>query len=304
MAWKTGPTMVSLSCRVQESQEEPFHDWQARFNTAASSIPNFISSELSYSPGTPSEWMIVQRFQLPDDLKRWNESKEFKGLVDELKHYADSIKTKTADISTLQNGVTEIFVTEISRGKELAFQKWSSKINQVESQFPGFRGTYLQSPGVASGTHWITMIRFDTQEHLDIWLNSEERKKVLGESKNLISSLEGHRVASPYAGWFATSKSAEVPPAWKQGVIVLLVLYPIVMVEMWALAFLANYMNLSLRTFISNVISVGLLTYPCIPWASKHLQWWLTSSEHTLKGCLLIGGIFVLEILVSILVFN
>lgn len=307
------PTILSISCAIPENKEKSFHDWQARLNTTASLIPGFISSEVSFVPKPDRlEWLIVQRFKNFQELNAWEGSSDFKARIKELEEYAEkgSIKCGESNVSGLLNGVTEIFVTEVSPGKEADFQRWNAKINQVESQFPGFRGAYLQSPQSIGGTHWITLIRFDTTENLDRWLASNERKDILKDSEMLVSSLEGHRIASPYAGWFASvSKPGKAPPGWKQGTLVLLVLYPIVMIELKYLGFLANYFNLSLRTFIANSISVALVTYPLIPIAIRNLNWWLNPPEgkeveYTRKGCLLIAGFFLLEVIICSFFFN
>lgn len=309
--WEEKPTMISVSCCLLQGKDDEFHQWQADLNSNASINPGFISSEVTFSPAPPEAWVIVQRFKTTEDLKAWENSTEFKKKIADLEKYAiqGSVHYGTTAITGLQNGITEIFVTEVSPGKEAEFQKWNAKINEAESKFPGFRGAYLQSPASADSSHWITMIRFDTTENLDKWLASEERKEVLKESKALIASIEGHRMISPYAGWFSSvSKGGEAPPGWKQGMIVLLVLYPVVMLEFIFLAPLKNYLNLPVNTFVGNSLSVALTTYPLIPLAIYFLRWWLIPPkekyrEYTLKGVALLLGIYALQVLIFCLIF-
>ena len=59
-----------------------------------------------------------------------------------------------------------------------------------------------------------------------------------------------------------------------------------------------THINLALATFLGNVISVSLITWPCMPTALKILRWWLikpTRREHYL-GFLLIFSLYLLEV--------
>ena len=201
-------------------------------------------------------------------------------------------------VSCERGNVTEVIVTEVTPGKEEEFRMWSAKIHQAEAKFPGFRGVYIQSPK-RGGKFWITLLQFDTLENLDRWLQSSERKQVLQESSPLVSSLETHRVISSSTGWLASiAKTGELPPVWKQTMLVLLVLFPIVVFELKYLSPLTASLNPSLGTFIGNAISVTLISFPMMPIALYFLGWWL--SPHSLKtsivGSILLGLLYLAEI--------
>ena len=89
-------------------------------------------------------------------------------------------------------------------------------------------------------------------------------------------------------------------PAWKQALVVLLFLYPLVMLEyLFLIPHLAD-MPLAISTFIGNAISVGLLAFPCMPFANRALAWWLlppTKPSVTLLGTLLMLALFLIEVL-------
>ncbi len=181
---------------------------------------------------------------------------------------------------------------------EKDYRAWIAKIHHVEAKFPGFRGVYVQSPK-GRGKHWITLLQFDSMQNLEGWLQSPERKQVLQESAPLISSLEAHRVFSPYAGWFASiAKVGELPPVWKQTMLVLLVLFPIVVFELKYLSPLLSGLNSSVSTFISNALSVTLISFPMMPIAILFLGWWLSTNslKTTIRGTLLLGLLYLAEI--------
>lgn len=296
--------LVTTKVRIRPETLADFSHWQARLNAIITEFPGFISLEI-LAGNDRLTWNIVQRFNTNDNISSWRHSTQHRELFSELKNLlADDtalVETESKD-SDLRAGVTEVFVTQVSPEKEADFRKWIAKIHQVEAQFPGFRGMYVQSPSHDQGRNWITLLQFDTPENLDRWLFSEERKKVLLESKPLISSIENHRVISPFAGWFASiAKEGLLPPVWKQTMIILLVLYPIVMLELKFLPLITGDFTPSVATFISNAISVTLIAWPMMPIALKSLGWWLTplskQKYKTFYGTLVILGLYLLEII-------
>lgn len=301
-------TIFTCKALIKPECVGEFADWQAKLNIAIAEHPGFVSLEI-LSPALPEqpEWLIVQRFYNQEDVVAWRKSGIRLKLMEELKKYLVAGKEEVEEIassaSSIQGGVTEVFVTQINPKNEKAYHKWMAKIHQVEAKFPGFKGVYMQSPN-QGGINWITLLHFDTPENLDRWLSSPERQKVLSESKTLISSLESHRMISPFAGWFASvAKAGALPPAWKQTMITLLVLFPIVMFELKYLSLWTRGLNPSLATFISNAISVVLISWPMMPLAILLLRWWLVPQSEkylqaTVLGTILIVFLYVAEIAV------
>lgn len=295
--------------RIRPETALPFADWQAKFNAKIASFPGFLSLEiLSPSASAEGEWVLVQRFYKGDKAEEWHSSKEYAELLKEVEPFLllgdpHALREEKMQLVDKQSGVTEVFVTQVSPDKVVAYRDWTAKIHQAEAKFPGFRGVYVQAPTPGRGHDWITLLQFDTTENLDRWLSSPERQAILQESSTLVAALDSHRVISPYAGWFASfSKQGVFPPAWKQGMLVLLVLFPIVMLESKYLNPRLASLNPSLGTFIGNSISVALVTWPLMPFAIKKLRWWLSIKDSEKFGTMLMGlglvlGLYLLEIL-------
>lgn len=294
-------SIITKVC-IRPDSKIPFIDWQASLHAAISEFPGFVSLAISGSEKRDiSQWTIVERFSKGKYINEWRVSGVRIKLFEELKPMLNfesghGMEEVDADSFNKQGFVTEVFVTEVSPDKISAYKKWIAKIHWVEAKFPGFRGVYVQSPMQGSGKNWVTFLQFDNTENLDRWLTSSERKEVLAESQNFIRSLESHRVISPYAGWFSSISKDPLtaPPAWKQAMIVLLVLFPLVMLEMIFLSPLIAGLNKSLGTFIGNVISVGLVTWPTVPMAIWCLGWWLSPSPEKAKWATTVGTFLVL----------
>jgi antibiotic biosynthesis monooxygenase (ABM) superfamily enzyme len=124
------------------------------------------------------------------------------------------------------------------------------------------------------------LVRFASAGQLDAWLNSPQRQELLREHDALVSSWESHHLPSAFAGWFPADKTTgATPPAWKTSMVVMLVLFPVVMLEMRLLHPLLGWLNVSLATFVENAISVILTTWPFVPLAIRGLNWWLLPSN-------------------------
>ena len=295
-------TIVSKFC-LKDKCGAAFSQWQADLHSQIAAFKGFVSLEILAPTPTTPEWKIIQRFDNDSDSSDWLNSKAYHHLQETLRNFTEDVQEQELSSSKQDGGVTEIFVTRVSQEKTENYRSWIGKIHEAESKFPGFRGVYVKSPTSGQGENWITLLHFDSQEHLDRWLTSKERKEVLKEGQALISSLESHRVITPFAGWFAnTTIAGHVPPAWKQTCLVLLALFPIVMLELKFLSPLTKNLNPSLGMFISNVISVSLISWPMTPIAIYFLRWWLlpVSTRNTLKidlaGFILILVLYLLEI--------
>ncbi|PJD96076.1 MAG: hypothetical protein CK425_06650 [Parachlamydia sp.] len=267
------PILMTIQTQLRPDSQQAFAKLQARFNAAIVQAPGFVSVEFL------AHGMIVQRFSDEQFASAWRASTSYTELLAELKKCAidQQVHEDFSAESSLEHGVTEVIITEVSPAQEKAYQAWSSKIHQAEAAFPGFHGVYVQAPVKGKGRHWITLLQFDTIENLDGWLDSKERQALLNESIPLISSLETHRMISPFSGWFASiAKRGEMPPVWKQTMVVLLVLFPIVMLELKYLYPWLTHLNISLKTFIGNAVSVSLISFPMMPIAIWFLNWWLS----------------------------
>lgn len=301
------PTIITIQVTLSPgyAAAEAFVDWQTRLYPIIAAQPGFVSVEFLSPHNKQRGWLVVQRFSDVATAAAWRSSLACQRFLEDLKAIAvpDGVKEVEADESTVPAGVTEVIIVETVPGKEAAFREWAAKIHQLEATYPGFRGAYVQSPQLHKGKYWVTLLQFDKMENLDRWLHAPEREKLIREGASLIKSIETQRVISPYAGWFASiAKTGEMPSVWQQTMIVLLVLFPIVMLEFKYLSPFTKYLDISLGTFIGNAVSVSLIAFPMVPLVSHLLRWWLIPScrNRTVSitlGTLLVCLLYILEII-------
>jgi antibiotic biosynthesis monooxygenase (ABM) superfamily enzyme len=195
---------------------------------------------------------------------------------------------------------------------EDSYREWSVRIQQMQAKYPGYRGMYLQPPEPGSGGHWTTMLRYDTHEHLEGWLNCTERREMLKESHAFIEDLVLMRLATSFPGWVPVNPSTgQGPPNWKAALLVLLGLYPIVMFEMHFTLPLFDWLGVAhpLATFISNFATVMITGYLTMPPFVRWFRWWLFVTEDSpphanAKGLGILIALYLTEIALSWLLLS
>ncbi len=270
-----------VCARPRAGAESEFAQWPPRLQKAVLAFGGSLSCE--FWPPTPpdqEEWVAVMHFESVDVLRQWRTSETYRSLISEAAPLVEGARVTqlvggAATEFYVQNSATEVIITELKPGKEAAYRDWANRIDQMEGTFPGFRGSYVQPPD-PGGTVWTTLLRFDTVEKLNAWLNSPQRASLLRESENLVDRVLVQRVDTSFPGWVprdpVTGKS---PPSWKTAMLVVLVLFPVVMLELKFLSPHLHVLNSALGTLIGNMISVALVTWPLMPLAVAGLGWWM-----------------------------
>ena len=312
MGVKTEPPNVATAVaavRVRQGEEGAFAGWLTDLNRTISAFPGYVSAVvIPPVPPLQSDWVMVQRFQTIGQLGAWLDSDERRSLLDKSAPLltdagtTNVIQGTNTELSP-QDMVTEIITVSVKPGMEEAYRDWVDRIRQMEARFPGYQGLQLQPPIPGLQDDWVSLLRFDTSEHLNAWLGSDARRDALREVEPFIDKRE-QQVATAFSGWFTFGDApGRVPPSWKQSMIVLLTLYPIVMLEQMFLNPLLHSLDMAEAIFIGNLLSVAATGFLLIPLALRAFEWWLLprpndSPRVEAAGIALIVGLYALSIVV------
>jgi len=269
--------------QVRRGEEGAFAGWLTQLNKAIANFPGYVSAVVvPPAPPAQQDWVMVQRFRTLQQLRAWLDSDARRSLLAESASLlvdegtTNVIEGASAELSPHEM-VTEIITVSVKPGMEEAYRAWVDRVRQMEATFPGYRGLQLQPPIPGLQDDWVSLLRFDTSEDLDAWLESDARRAALKEVEPFIDRSRKQQVATPFSGWFTFGDvpGGQVPPNWKQSMIVLLVLYPIVMLELLFLNPLTRSLGMAEATFIGNLLSVAATGFLLIPLALRALGWWL-----------------------------
>jgi antibiotic biosynthesis monooxygenase (ABM) superfamily enzyme len=277
---------IVTQTRVIPGKDEAFASWQDRVSDAVAAFPGFLGQTvMPPSPPAQVDWVIMQRFRTMDDAQRWMRSSERQRLVIEI----ESILVGVDDIhfflgeagGSQPASVSAVISTRVPPDRESEYRAWQRLIASAESAFAGFQGVRLEPPVAGVQEDWVSIVRFDTNEHLQAWLTSAERKRLIEQSVGFNQQLNIRTVRGDLEVRFGLGESAATaaPPAWKENLVILLVLHPLAFLfAVWVLSphLIGRGVPVSLALFIGAVVKVVLLGYLLVPWANRALTWWLT----------------------------
>jgi hypothetical protein len=305
----SGVTVVTQT-RVAPDKADAFARWQQKISEAVAAQPVFIK-ETVMPPGPPAQldWVILQRFASTEAAVAWLRSDERQRLVAEaqpmLVGQDDVHLVDDSQAGVLPAPASAVISTRIKPGQENAYRQWERKIAAAQARSPGFQGYRFEPPVPGVQDDWLTILKFDSEANLQIWLNSPERKTLLAEAAAFTDEFHARIVRTGFDQWFQVGGAgAAPPPRWKQNMIVLLMLYPVVfLITAWfEHPFLVGHLKMShwSALFLDNVLSVLVLSV-LTPWASRRLEWWLRPAGDDLKrditGAALVLGLYALCLL-------
>lgn len=276
-------------------------EWLTRVMMLGVESAGVLSAEIipPFSSGATG-WVLVQRFSTQEQCQAWQHSDIHRMLMDEMTPYINSkevLLSQSTD-STYANTacVSVAVVTRVKTGQEKAYLAYEKQYQAAQALKPGYRGVYVQPPTHGTAGIWTTLIRFDSPQAMDQWLASEERKKLVAASSDLVASTDFHNVTTSYPGWFPSKGAArEGPPNWKTALLILLGLYPSVMlVIIYFLPLMQGY-PAAVNNFIGNILTVAFTTWISMPLFIYLFNSWLFPDESTPKW---INPVSVLIILV------
>lgn len=278
---RAGVTIVTQT-RVRPGEEDAFAQWQSGTSQAIARFPGFIrQTVMPPSPPAQLDWVILQRFGNREAARDWLHSDERIKRV----AAAQPILSGSDDVHLVSDGesgvlpapVSVVISTRIKPGYEAAYLAWERRIAAALSKAPGFQGYRFEPPTPGVQEHWLVILRFESEENLHAWLDAPERRKLLEEAQAFTEESHARIARTGFEQWFTLS-GLPTPPAWKQNMLVLLILYPVVFlfsvfVDKPVLSGWAD-LPFAVALFVGNAASVLLLNY-LVPWVSDQFTWWL-----------------------------
>jgi antibiotic biosynthesis monooxygenase (ABM) superfamily enzyme len=140
----TESATVVTNTRVRPGHEAAFEAWQQRMNEIISGYEGYLSSEvIPPNPPLQPDWVIIQRFSRPEQLKAWLDSAQRAEMLEQIEMHLlgdDTISVfmgKDAAPDRRPEPVTAMIITRVKPGFESAFRTWHQRIQEAQSKFPG-----------------------------------------------------------------------------------------------------------------------------------------------------------------------
>lgn len=297
---------VVVQYRLRAGAAREFSRLLGDLTDAMGSGAGFQGTEVHLDPQgmTPT---VVWRFATVEQARAWTTSTTVKDFERSLEPYSVAAPVSNVILNAGRSGAAStVITTRVKPGSDAWFAEWQGRMGAAQQQFPGYVGQRVQAPVPGVNADWVAIIAFDSPDDLHRWEDSPERRALVEESAPYVQRYDVRPADSAFESWFAKDESGgKPPPAWKLSAIVLLVLYPIVMLEVFTLNHIVKAIGLepALGIFIGNAVSVAITGFLLIPWASSLLNWWLVPPEtqavrRTWIGAGVVAGLYALSVIV------
>jgi uncharacterized protein len=308
-----GGVTVVTQTRVRAGKEDEFANWQRGIGAAVAEFSDFIEQTvMPPNPPAQIDWVILQRFASLEGATSWLRSGKRLGLMDHvlpiLVGQDDIHILKDDAVGVLPSPVSAVIATRLKPGSEAEYRAWEQRIAAAQSKAKGFQGYRFEPPIPGVQESWLAILRFDSDENLQAWMNSPARLDLLREAEPFTEEFHARIVRAGFDQWFKVPDGAPPPAAWKMNMLVLLMLYPVVFLfGTWVQTpFLMGKEELPfwLALFIGNVVSVLLLSW-LVPAVGRSFGWWLAPARGAGASTSLAGAALILMLYaVSLFLFS
>lgn len=272
---------VVVQLRLKPGSAQEYLSAAAKLSGTLADDPHFLEVE-NHLDRAWAEPAMVWHFSDVASARAWTAHPSLRAFIDSLSSCSiePPLVNVILDAGSDPSGKASIVVsTKVKKGYDGWFGEWQGRMGAAQQQFPGYVGQRLQAPILGVNPSWVSVVAFDSPETLRGWTSSQVRMDLLRESEPYVERFDVRPASSAFESWFASSdRGSAPPPAWKLSAIVLLVLYPIVMLEFFTVNHLTQddwHLKPALAVFVGNAISVAVTGFLLIPWASRLLNWWL-----------------------------
>jgi hypothetical protein len=274
---------VVIAQKVRPGRDKEYLCWQAEMNELCSTFPGYEAAEVVPPvEGVQNDYVVVFRFDTFPHLDGWLKSDAHLTLLARGQDFfvGDARQHVVAGPHTATAAAGMVVSTRVKPGREAEYRAWQATIDEEAARFPGFLGNevFPAVPGLQE--EWVVVVRFDSAKHLQNWLESEPRRRLNQQAARLWDEASVESLGGGFPGWFTAGRGESgkgaLPPEWKQAMTVLLVLYPtVVLLSRYLSPWLAG-LPFAASMFVSNLVSVAILTWLLMPVVVRAFNFWLS----------------------------
>ena len=172
--------------------------------------------------------------------------------------------------------VTVLVTRRVREGQQAAFEAWLREVADVATRYAGHQGVTVVPP-LANDREYLIVFRFDSEEHLQAWEASDERRRLIERSSVLADEPPRERQLTGLETWFAVpgGQVRLPPPPWKMWLLSSVAIYPLITALTLVLGPALGELPLAARFAITTPILGALMTWLVMPRLSRLVVGWL-----------------------------
>ena len=181
-------------------------------------------------------------------------------------------------VTRIESGQVTVVVTwHVRRGYEQEFDTWFRDVSAAALKFPGHLGLNVVHHD-ARESEYVIVFRFDTDEHLKAWMNSDVRRDFLKRAEQFREEQPTYHVERGLEYWFETNDS-KAPSRWKMALVTVLGVWPVSMLVPRLLNPVIGGHSPALQALFVAMGIVILLTWVVMPVLVRILRPWLKENS-------------------------
>jgi uncharacterized protein len=183
-------------------------------------------------------------------------------------------------VDQVDNGATAVITHRIQSGREALYEDWLNEIGPLCRSSEGHLDWHIIRPIPGLTATYTVIIRFATRKHLQDWMDSDHRRRLIEKVKPILAKDDDFFIQSGLDFWFTPEGArATVPVRWKQFVVTWSAIYPLVLMVPLIVVPLLRLLGLPsdryLDTFFISGTVVSLMVYLVMPRYTKVVHRWL-----------------------------
>ena len=192
----------------------------------------------------------------------------------------DTFTHNVATLKPIEIGATVVITHRVQLEKESQYDEWLDEIGPVCRISEGILDWQIIHPHVGLTATYTIILRFDTPENLQKWINSDQRKQLIAKVQPILATDDDFFIKSGLDFWFTPEGAkAKVPVRWKQFLVTWSAIYPLVLgvplIILPLLRPLGIHQDHSRDTLLITGSEVSLMVYVVMPRYTKFVQRWL-----------------------------
>ncbi|WP_447964334.1 antibiotic biosynthesis monooxygenase [Nitrospira sp. Ecomares 2.1] len=182
--------------------------------------------------------------------------------------------------STLGRGATAVITHRVRDGQQEGYDAWLNEIGPLCRSYRGHLDFQIIRPIPGLTATYTVIIRFDTREHLQGWMSSQDRKRLIDQVRPLLVQDDDFFIRSGLDFWFTPEGArAKVPVRWKQFLVTWSAIFPLVLVIPLVVALGLRQLGVPQNHYLDLLLSTGsvvwVMVYLVMPHYTKLIQRWL-----------------------------
>lgn len=177
-------------------------------------------------------------------------------------------------------GATVVITHRVRQGKHAEYESWLNEIAPLCKASPGHLDWHIVRPIRGLTETYTVIIRFDTRAHLQEWMVSPTRARLIENVQSLFVTGDDFYISSGLDFWFTPEGAkAKIPVRWKQYLVTWSAIYPLVLCIPKVIAPVLRFLYVPDNQFLTTLAGTGsvvfLMVYLVMPRYTKLIKRWL-----------------------------